>query len=150
MEVLYDFSKFAAQVPIEYLFDLIPVIQPRAFSIASSFKVNPQQLQVPGAVVEYKTKLSELRQGLRSKWLSRLTPSRKVPLWIRKGTLRFPSYPVTIIYYLLVQFNTEVIRYRFRVLWDYFGFFEIRTRFFIIDIKRHIWDYQRFFFWRSL
>ena len=69
MEVLYDFSKFAAQVPIEYLFDLIPVIQPRAFSIASSFKVtcsessenivaflrsrvkylfqvNPQQLQV--------------------------------------------------------------------------------------------------------
>jgi len=39
MEVLYDFSKSAAKVPIAYLFDLIPVIKPRAFSIASSFKV---------------------------------------------------------------------------------------------------------------
>lgn len=95
VEVLYDFSKSAAQVPIEYLFDLIPVIKPRAFSIASSLKVNPQQLQVLVAVVEYKTKLSEPRQGLCSKWLSRLTPGRKVPLWIRKGTLRFPSDPKT-------------------------------------------------------
>ena len=39
VEVLYDFNKSAAQVPIEYLFDLIPVIKPRAFSIASSLKV---------------------------------------------------------------------------------------------------------------
>jgi len=95
MEVLYDFSKSACKVPIAYLFDLIPVIKPRAFSIASSLKVNPQQLQVLVAVVEYKTKLSEPRQGLCSKWLSRLTPGKKVPLWIRKGTLRFPSDPKT-------------------------------------------------------
>ena len=121
MEVLYDFSKSACKVPIAYLFDLIPVIKPRAFSIASSLKVtsnlfaettyctssltfnmsvqvNPQQLQVLVAVVEYKTKLSEPRQGLCSKWLSRLTPGKKVPLWIRKGTLRFPSDPVIILY----------------------------------------------------
>ena len=74
------------------------------------FQVNPQQLQVLVAVVEYKTKLSELRQGLCSKWLSRLTPGRKVPLWIRKGTLRFPSDPVIIIYYLLVLMYSSTLR----------------------------------------
>jgi sulfite reductase alpha subunit-like flavoprotein len=39
LEVLHDFYKSAAQVPVEYLFDLIPAIKPRAFSIASSAKV---------------------------------------------------------------------------------------------------------------
>merc|ERR1711928_92344 len=66
-----------------------------AKTVLSSFKVNPHQLQVLVAVVEYKTKLSEPRQGLCSKWLSRLTPGTKVPIWIRKGTLRFPSDPKT-------------------------------------------------------
>lgn len=41
LEVLQDFHKSAAMVPAEYLFDLIPAIKPRAFSIASSVKVNP-------------------------------------------------------------------------------------------------------------
>lgn len=39
LEVLRDFHKSAAQVPVDYLFDLIPAIKPRAFSIASSAKV---------------------------------------------------------------------------------------------------------------
>jgi len=95
VEVLYDFSQSAARVPINYLFDLIPVIKPRAFSIASSAKVNAEELQVLVAVVEYKTKLSEPRRGLCSTWLSQLTAGRQVPLWIRKGTLRFPTDPQT-------------------------------------------------------
>lgn len=44
IEVLYDFSQTAAQVPLEYLFDLIPAIKPRAFSIASSAKVKMSQV----------------------------------------------------------------------------------------------------------
>ena len=40
VEVLFDFSKSASKVPLAYLFDLIPAIKPRAFSIASSLKVN--------------------------------------------------------------------------------------------------------------
>lgn len=39
IEVLFDFSRSARQVPLDYLFDLIPAIKPRAFSIASSSKV---------------------------------------------------------------------------------------------------------------
>lgn len=93
LEVLYDFHKSAAQVPVEYLFDLIPAIKPRAFSIASSFKTNPKQLQILVAVVQYKTKLSEPRRGLCSTWLSRLDPGVQIPLWVRSGTLRFPTDP---------------------------------------------------------
>ena len=37
--VLQDFPSASANIPFEYLFDLIPPIQPRAFSIASSLKV---------------------------------------------------------------------------------------------------------------
>lgn len=43
-EVLFDFSRSARQVPLPYLFDLIPGIKPRAFSIASSAKVIPKLL----------------------------------------------------------------------------------------------------------
>ena len=38
-QVLSDFPSARAGLPFEYLFDLIPPIQPRAFSIASSLKV---------------------------------------------------------------------------------------------------------------
>lgn len=113
IEVLFDFAKSAVSVPIAYLFDLMPAIKPRAFSIASSCKVtrffrlpapvssrlfrqvDPQRLQVLVAVVHYKTKLSEPRRGLCSTWLSRLNSGDRVPLWVRPGTLRFPKDPVT-------------------------------------------------------
>ena len=39
IEVLHDFNQTASLVPLDYLFDLIPSIKPRAFSIASSMKV---------------------------------------------------------------------------------------------------------------
>ena len=39
MQVLQDFPNATANVSFEYLFDLIPTLQPRAFSIASSMQV---------------------------------------------------------------------------------------------------------------
>ena len=40
LEVLQDFPAVSSRIPFHYLFDLIPAIQPRAFSIASSLKVS--------------------------------------------------------------------------------------------------------------
>lgn len=37
-EVLFDFK--SAEIPLEYILDVFPVIQPRSFSIASSPQVN--------------------------------------------------------------------------------------------------------------
>jgi sulfite reductase alpha subunit-like flavoprotein len=40
LEVLQDFPEASSHVTIEYLFELIPAMQPRAFSIASSLLVS--------------------------------------------------------------------------------------------------------------
>lgn len=40
LEVLMDFPLATANIPVSYLFDLFPVMQPRAFSIASSTVVS--------------------------------------------------------------------------------------------------------------
>lgn len=90
LEVLYDFRYTTPNIPLEYLFDLFPVIKPRAFSIASSNKIHPDRIQVLIAVVEYKSSLAKPRLGLCSNWLARMSMGRKVPLWIKKGTFSFP------------------------------------------------------------
>ncbi|EDV28132.1 uncharacterized protein TRIADDRAFT_21380 [Trichoplax adhaerens] len=100
LEVLQDFPNSAPHVPFEYLFDLIPPIQARAFSIASSLKMYPDEIHILMAVVKYKTKLQKPRQGLCSTWLASLNPSKestKIPLWTRKGTITFPKTPTSII-----------------------------------------------------
>ena len=36
VEVLYEFRETTPNIPVNYILDLIPVLQPRAFSIASA------------------------------------------------------------------------------------------------------------------
>ncbi|XP_058946686.2 NADPH-dependent diflavin oxidoreductase 1-like isoform X1 [Pocillopora verrucosa] len=94
LEVLQDFPSASANIPFEYLFDLIPPIQPRAFSIASSLKAHPDEVQLLVAVVNYNTKLVKPRRGLCSTWLASLDPLNKdcrVPVWVKKGTISFPK-----------------------------------------------------------
>nr|QZX63206.1 NADPH-dependent diflavin oxidoreductase 1 [Halisarca dujardinii] len=88
-EVLSDFHTVAKCIPLEYLFDIIPALQPRAFSIASSLRMHPGQVQILMAVVEYKTKLFKPRKGVCSTWLASVTPSSavRVPVWAVPGTL---------------------------------------------------------------
>ena len=94
LEVLYDFRFTTPNIPLEYLFDLFPCIKPRAFSIASSIDVMPNKIQLLIAVVRYKTKLlAASRLGLCSNWLTRLEKDSSIAIWIKKGTLSFPSNP---------------------------------------------------------
>ncbi|XP_055087384.1 NADPH-dependent diflavin oxidoreductase 1 [Periophthalmus magnuspinnatus] len=94
LEVLADFPHTTAEIKVDYLLDLFPEIQPRSFSIASSLKAHPNKLQILVAVVRYKTKLYKPRRGLCSNWLASLNPEKEevyVPLWVKKGTLKFPK-----------------------------------------------------------
>ncbi|CAH1786471.1 unnamed protein product [Owenia fusiformis] len=94
LEVLQDFSH--VKVPFEYLFDLIPAMQPRAFSIASSLQMYPDEIHILMAVVQYRTKLVKPRRGVCSTWISGLTPESpdvRVPVWVKKGTIAFPKDP---------------------------------------------------------
>ena len=54
LEVLYDFRHTTPNIPLEYLFDLFPVVKPRAFSIASSWDKTPKKIQLLIAVVNYR------------------------------------------------------------------------------------------------
>ncbi|XP_068695868.1 NADPH-dependent diflavin oxidoreductase 1-like [Montipora foliosa] len=94
LEILQDFPNASANIPFEYLFDLIPPIQPRAFSIASSLMAHPDEVHLLVAVVNYKTKLVKSRRGLCSTWLASLDSSKtdlRIPVWVKKGTISFPK-----------------------------------------------------------
>ncbi|KAK7865468.1 hypothetical protein R5R35_002345 [Gryllus longicercus] len=91
LEVLADFPNAAANIPLNYLFELLRPIKPRAFSIASSPKKHEGELHLLVAVVKYKTKLFLPRLGLCSNWLASLNEHCSAPVWVKKGTFRFPS-----------------------------------------------------------
>ncbi|XP_070106939.1 NADPH-dependent diflavin oxidoreductase 1 isoform X4 [Equus przewalskii] len=76
LEVLCDFPHTAGAIPPDYLLDLVPLIRPRAFSIASSLLAHPSRLQILVAVVQYQTRLKEPRRGLCSSWLASLDPGQ--------------------------------------------------------------------------
>ena len=98
LEVLYDFRHTTPYVPFEYLFDLFPVIKPRAFSIASSFDKTPEKIELLVAVVSYRSRLLKApRLGLCSNYLKRSPLGTKVPIWIEKGSMRFPSSPRPVV-----------------------------------------------------
>uniref|UniRef100_A0A3Q2QA66 NADPH-dependent diflavin oxidoreductase 1 n=1 Tax=Fundulus heteroclitus TaxID=8078 RepID=A0A3Q2QA66_FUNHE len=103
LEVLADFPRTTAEIRTDHLLDLFPEIQPRSFSIASSLKVHQNRLQILVAVVRYRTKLHKPRRGLCSSWLASLDPLQGevlVPLWVKKGSLRFPreqNTPVVLV-----------------------------------------------------
>ncbi|XP_022327985.2 NADPH-dependent diflavin oxidoreductase 1-like [Crassostrea virginica] len=112
LEVLQDFPHTSSVLPFEYFFDVIPQLQPRAFSIASSQVVFPNEIQILMAVVEYKTRLQKPRRGVCSTWLSRLkvTDRPVVPVWVKKGTIAFPRDAVTPV--IMVGPGTGVAPFR--------------------------------------
>ncbi|XP_073334568.1 NADPH-dependent diflavin oxidoreductase 1 [Pagrus major] len=113
LEVLADFPHTTAELKVDNLLDLFPEIQPRSFSIASSLQAHPQRLQILVAVVRYKTKMFKPRQGLCSTWLASLNPEQGdvyVPLWVKKGTMRFPKEKDTPV--IMVGPGTGVAPFR--------------------------------------
>lgn len=97
LEVLYDFPHTQNNIPFEYLFELIPMIKPRAYSIASSSAMYPGKAQILMAVVNYKTNLKRRRLGVCSNWLITLSVGDKVKVWIKDGTLKFPENDISSV-----------------------------------------------------
>ncbi|KFM56652.1 NADPH-dependent diflavin oxidoreductase 1, partial [Stegodyphus mimosarum] len=91
LEVLKDFPHTTPYIPFNYLFDMIPQIRPRSFSIASSLCFHPKEFHLLVAVVEYKTRLQKPRRGLCSNWLARLECGTVIPFFIKKGSISLPK-----------------------------------------------------------
>ena len=72
LEVLQDFS--SARLPLEWLVQACPRLQPRQFSIACSKAAHPHQAHITLAVVDYRTPFRRRKRGLCSTWLAGLQP----------------------------------------------------------------------------
>ena len=75
-EVLQDFHSI--KLPFKYLLDLISIMRPRHFSIASSSATASDKIDLTVAIVEYKTKLAKARTGVCTEWMA---------TWKPRGTL---------------------------------------------------------------
>lgn len=109
LEVLLDFPNTVRNIKLEYLFDLIPPIKPRSFSIASSCNVHPNEIHLIVGVVNYRTRLRKIRRGLCSNYLARIKPvqpnqkpslENRLRFFIRNSSFRLPkdkSTPIVMI-----------------------------------------------------
>uniref|UniRef100_A0A8B9L7F0 NADPH--hemoprotein reductase n=1 Tax=Astyanax mexicanus TaxID=7994 RepID=A0A8B9L7F0_ASTMX len=91
--------------PIDHLCELLPRLQARYYSIASSSKVHPNSIHICAVVVEYQTKTGRTNKGVATNWLKNKVPTDNghkatVPMYIRKSQFRLPfksSNPVIMI-----------------------------------------------------
>lgn len=98
IEVLRDFPHTARKLNERILFEIMPAIKPRAFSIASSNNYTPNEVHLLVAVVKYNTWLVAPRLGLCSNWLKSLECENEIICWIQKGTFKFDlSLPMILI-----------------------------------------------------
>lgn len=92
LEVLCDFPKSVHSLTLSQLVDLFQTITPRSYSIAS---YPDMSLEILVAIVEYKTKLQDLRRGLCTTYLKNLKPNDIVYGVIKKGTLKIPANDIS-------------------------------------------------------
>lgn len=93
LEVLQEF--FSVKIPLEYIFDLLPVVKPRIFSISSAPSSHSVDLTI--AVVQYKTMIRRIRKGLCTSWVKTLDVGDEVLIKVNKNLLKFPSLETPII-----------------------------------------------------
>lgn len=96
VEVLRDFPHATKNLTKEILFEIIPPIKPREFSIASSYKAH-NEIHILLAIVKYKTKLVKERVGLCSNYLAGLQAGDQVNAWLKHGSFKFPKNSVSKI-----------------------------------------------------
>uniref|UniRef100_A0A3P8WTS6 NADPH--cytochrome P450 reductase n=2 Tax=Cynoglossus semilaevis TaxID=244447 RepID=A0A3P8WTS6_CYNSE len=93
------------QPPIDHLCELLPRLQARYYSIASSSKVHPNSIHICAVVVEYKTNTGRTNKGVATNWLKNKLVTDNghkstVPMYIRKSQFRLPfkaTNPVIMI-----------------------------------------------------
>ncbi|XP_064542258.1 NADPH-dependent diflavin oxidoreductase 1 [Drosophila montana] len=93
LELLSDFRQAMAKLTLSHLFEMMPLIQTRSFSIASAASSGTLDLLV--AVVNYKTIMHTPRLGLCSNWLKGLKAGEELRAAIKPGTMNWPKEPET-------------------------------------------------------
>jgi len=102
--------------PIDHILELLPRLQPRFYSIASSAKVHPTSVHICGVVVEYETITGRTNKGVATTWLRDKVPPAikdslgsdgegesseeevqypRAPVYVRRSQFRLPNRPGT-------------------------------------------------------
>ncbi|XP_039251885.2 NADPH--cytochrome P450 reductase-like [Styela clava] len=89
---------------MDHLCELMPRLQARYYSIASSPKAHPTSIHICAIVVEYTSKANRLIKGVATSYLKDKIPAGEmkhhVPVYVRKSQFRLPfkvSHPVMLI-----------------------------------------------------
>ncbi|XP_048836268.1 NADPH--cytochrome P450 reductase-like isoform X1 [Brienomyrus brachyistius] len=96
LAVLQDFPSL--RPPIDHLCELMPRLQARYYSIASSSKVHANSIHICAVVVEYKTLTGRTNKGVATNWLKNKVVTDNghkpaVPMYVRKSQFRLPFKP---------------------------------------------------------
>eukprot|EP00850_Spirogloea_muscicola_P007959 SM000041S15518 [mRNA] locus=s41:519347:524236:- [translate_table: standard] len=112
LEILEDFP--SVQLPLQWLLEIAPRLQPRAFSIASSLRAHPQRLEIVASVVKLHALIitgsysahgrplhsaRRLTAVVRARW-HWIASGGRVLLWVSRGFLRLPpaiSTPLILV-----------------------------------------------------
>ncbi|XP_060028306.1 NADPH--cytochrome P450 reductase [Erinaceus europaeus] len=99
LAILQDYPSL--RPPIDHLCELLPRLQARYYSIASSSKVHPSSVHICAVAVEYETKAGRLNKGVATSWLRTKEPAGEngcralVPMFVRKSQFRLPFKATT-------------------------------------------------------
>ncbi|CAK9440462.1 uncharacterized protein LODBEIA_P45620 [Lodderomyces beijingensis] len=94
LETISEF-KNNLSIPVSYILDLIPLVKPRVFSIAS--RPNEDEIEILVAVVEYKTIMRKIRRGVCTRWLRSLKVGEKVDFSLGKSPFTMKKAPVIMV-----------------------------------------------------
>lgn len=73
LQVLQEFP--SVNIPVDHLFEILPRLAPRYYSISSSLKANPGRVHITSVVVEFETPAKRKHVGVCSSWLARQIPT---------------------------------------------------------------------------
>ncbi|XP_073471311.1 NADPH--cytochrome P450 reductase isoform X1 [Aquarana catesbeiana] len=98
LAILEDMSSL--RPPLDHLCELLPRLQARYYSIASSSKVHANSIHICAVLVEYETKTGRTNKGVATNWLKNKQPcdnghKSTVPMYVRKSQFRLPFKPST-------------------------------------------------------
>ena len=82
-----DFPHTVKAFPIDALFELIPMIRSRPYSICS---YSHDHIEILCAVVKYRSRMVKPRIGICSNYIKRLEVGDEVRIHVTKGTFRLP------------------------------------------------------------
>ncbi|KAL5111098.1 hypothetical protein TcWFU_000120 [Taenia crassiceps] len=95
VEVLEDLP--SCRPSADLLCRMLPRLQPRFYSVASSFRYQPDRVRLIVKVLEYTSLAGRLHKGVASSFLSGMHPGDCVAVFLRRSEFRLPRNPLTPI-----------------------------------------------------